>query len=206
MYKVISRIGQMPLPDYIKREPTELDKETYQTVYADKIGSIAAPTAGIHFTEELLERIAKKGVRIAKVTLHIGYGAFQPIDVEDLTKHRMHSESFEIPKESVELINKTLKSKGRVFAAGASVVRALESSVLTSGTVKQNKGWTDKFIFPPYDFKIVSAFLTNFHPPKSTLMLMSAAFMGPEELMAAYKRAMKSEYRFYAYGDAFLMM
>ncbi len=205
IYKVIERIGQMPLPEYIKRKPSELDKETYQTVYAENTGSIAAPSAGLHITPETLKKLQKKGVRIAYVTLHIGYGAFQPVDVEDLTKHKMHSEYFDIPKESVESINKTLKSKGNVFACGASVVRALESSVLTSGTVKQNRGWTDKFIYPPYEFKIVNRLLTSFHPPKSTLMLLSAAFAGKDNLMKAYRRAAKEDYRFYAYGDVMLI-
>lgn len=206
IYKVIDRIGQMPLPEYIKRDPAELDKDTYQTVFAEKTGSIAAPFAGIHFTKALLKKLDKKGVRIAKITLHIGYGAFQPVEVEDLTKHKMHSEFFEIPKESVELINKTLKTKGSVFACGASVVRALESSVLTSGTVKQNRGWTDKFIYPPYEFKIVSKLITNFHPPKSTLMLMASAFAGKDPLMKAYRKAIKNEYQFYAYGDAMIII
>lgn len=206
LYKVIERIGYMPLPDYIKREPNDLDKETYQTVFADKVGSVAAPTAGIHFTKALIKKLEKKGVRIAYVTLHIGYGAFEPIEVEDLTKHKMHSEYFEIPKESVEAINKTLKNKGNVFACGASVVRALESSVLTSGTIKQNKGWTDKFIFPPYDFKIVSKYITNLHPPKSTLFLLSCAFGGEERIIDAHKLAVKDEYRLFAYGDAMLIL
>lgn len=205
LYKVIERIGQMPLPEYIRREPSELDKETYQTVFAEHTGSVAAPSAGIHVTKALIKRLERKGVKIAPITLHIGYGAFEPVDVEDLTKHKMHSEYFEIPKESVEIINKALKSKKNVFAAGASVVRALESSVLTSGTVKQNKGWTDKFIYPPYDFKIVNRLITNFHPPKSTLMLLSAAFAGKDNLIKAYRRAAKSEYGFYAYGDALLI-
>ena len=205
IYKIIERIGQMPLPEYIKREPSELDKDTYQTVYAQETGSIAAPSAGLHFTKNIIKKLQKKGVRIAYVTLHIGYGAFQPVDVEDLTKHKMHSEYFEIPKESVELINRTLKAKGNVFACGASVTRALESSVLTSGTVKQNKGWTDKFVYPPYEFKIVSRLITGFHPPKSTLMLLSAAFAGKDTLIDAYKQAAKEEYRFFAYGDALMI-
>ncbi len=205
IYKIIERIGQMPLPEYIKREPSELDKDTYQTVYAQETGSIAAPSAGLHFTKNIIKKLQKKGVRIAYVTLHIGYGAFQPVDVEDLTKHKMHSEYFEIPKESVELINRTLKAKGNVFACGASVTRALESSVLTSGTVKQNKGWTDKFVYPPYEFKIVSRLITGFHPPKSTLMLLSAAFAGKDTLIDAYKLAAKEEYRFFAYGDALMI-
>lgn len=206
IYDVIQRIGHMPLPEYIKREPTEDDKHLYQTVYAEKVGSVAAPAAGIHFTKELIEKLEKKGVRIATITLNIGYGAFQEVDVEDLTKHKMHSEYYEINKQAVDTINRTIKQKGRVVACGASVVRALESSILTSGNVKLNTGWTDKFIYPPYDFRIVNGFITNFHPPMSTLMLMSAAFGGKDNLMNAYKKAGKDKYKFYAYGDALLIM
>jgi S-adenosylmethionine:tRNA ribosyltransferase-isomerase len=206
IYKTIDRIGQMPLPEYIKRDPTELDKETYQTVFADKIGSVAVPSAGLHFTKPLLKKLEDKGVNIARITLHIGYSVFDPVDVEDLTKHKMHSEYFEINKEAVETINKALKAKKQVVAAGSSVARALESSVLTSNAVKINKGWTDKFIYPPYEFKIVSRFITNFHPPKSTLMLLSAAFAGKDELLKAYKKGMKQEARFFSYGDALFVI
>jgi S-adenosylmethionine:tRNA ribosyltransferase-isomerase len=206
IYRIIDRIGQMPLPDYIKREPTELDKETYQTVFADKIGSVAAPSAGLHFTKPLLKKLEEKGVQIARITLHIGYSVFDPVDVEDLTKHKMHSEYFEITKETVEIINKALKSKKQIVAAGSSVARALESSVLTTNAIKINKGWTDKFIYPPYEFKIVSRLITNFHPPKSTLMLLSAAFAGKDELMKAYKKALKQESRFFSYGDALFII
>ncbi len=206
IYKTIDRIGQMPLPEYIKRDPTELDKDTYQTIFADKIGSVAVPSAGLHFTKPLLKKLEDKGVNIARITLHIGYSVFDPVDVEDLTKHKMHSEYFEINREAVETINKALKAKKQVVAAGSSVARALESSVLTSNAVKINKGWTDKFIYPPYEFKIVSRLITNFHPPKSTLMLLSAAFAGKDELLKAYKRAVKQEQRFYSYGDALFVI
>lgn len=206
IYRIIDRIGQMPLPDYIKRDPTELDKETYQTIFADKIGSVAVPSAGLHFTKALLKKLEEKGVAIARITLHIGYSVFDPVDVEDLTKHKMHSEYFEINKEAVEIINKALKGKKQVVAAGSSVARALESSVLTTNAIKINKGWTDKFIYPPYEFKIVSRLITNFHPPKSTLMLLSAAFAGKEELMKAYKKGMKQEARFFSYGDALFVI
>ncbi|MCS6808160.1 MAG: tRNA preQ1(34) S-adenosylmethionine ribosyltransferase-isomerase QueA [Bacteroidota bacterium] len=206
IYRIIDRIGQMPLPNYIKREPTELDKETYQTVFAEKIGSVAAPSAGLHFTKSLLKKLEEKGVAIARITLHIGYSVFDPVDVEDLTKHKMHSEYFEISKEAVEIINKALKNKKHIVAVGSSVARALESSVLTTNAVKINKGWTDKFIYPPYEFKIVSRLITNFHPPKSTLMLLSAAFAGKDELMKAYKKAIKQEARFFSYGDALFII
>jgi S-adenosylmethionine:tRNA ribosyltransferase-isomerase len=180
LFNVIERIGEMPLPEYIKREPVEIDKQTYQTVFSnsDFLSSIAPPTAGLHFTEEILEKLQSKGVKIVKIVLNIGQGIFEKIEVEDLTKHRMYSEYFEISRETAETINKSLKMKKNVFAAGASVVRALESSVLTTGAVKPNRGWTDKFIYPPYEFKIATRFLTNFHPPASPSMLMASTFAG----------------------------
>jgi S-adenosylmethionine:tRNA ribosyltransferase-isomerase len=197
----------MPLPEYIKREPVEIDKQTYQTVFSnsDFLSSIAPPTAGLHFTEEILEKLQSKGVKIVKIVLNIGQGIFEKIEVEDLTKHRMYSEYFEISRETAETINKSLKMKKNVFAAGASVVRALESSVLTTGAVKPNRGWTDKFIYPPYEFKIATRFLTNFHPPASPSMLMASTFAGHENITKAYKKAMKNDYRFFAYGDAMLI-
>ncbi|MCC6845091.1 MAG: tRNA preQ1(34) S-adenosylmethionine ribosyltransferase-isomerase QueA [Bacteroidetes bacterium] len=208
LHKVIDRIGQMPIPSYIKRDPTELDKEMYQCVFANpnKLASIAPPTAGLHFTEEIIAELEKKGVRIARITLHIGQGIFENIEVEDLTKHRMYSEYFEISKDSSDLINKSLKSKKSVFAVGASVVRALESSVLTTGAVKPNRGWTDKFIYPPYEFKITNRFITNFHQPATPSLLLTSAFSGLDLLVKSYKRASKQDYRFFAYGDAMLIL
>ncbi|MCX6146529.1 MAG: tRNA preQ1(34) S-adenosylmethionine ribosyltransferase-isomerase QueA [Candidatus Kapabacteria bacterium] len=207
LFKIIERIGEMPLPEYIKRDPNEHDKVTYQTVFANPnyLCSIAPPSAGLHFTPELLKALEDKGVKIAKLDLNIGQGIFENIEVEDLTKHRMYSEYFEISRESAETINKSLKNKKQVYAVGTSVLRALESSVLTSGATKPNKGWTDKFIYPPYDFKVATAFITTFHPPASPSLLVSAAFGGKENIFKAYKRAMKSEYRFLAYGDALLI-
>lgn len=207
LFKVIERIGEMPLPEYIKRDPANKDKDTYQTVFAndEHLSSIAPPTGGLHFTEELLDKLDKKGVRIAKLNLNIGQGVFENIEVEDLTKHRMYSEYFEISSASAELINKSLVSKKNIFAAGSSVVRALETSVLTTGRVKPNKGWTDKFIYPPYEFKIVNRFITNFQPSASPPLLLTAAFTGKEMMFRAYKQAMKTDYRFLAYGDAILI-
>lgn len=207
LFDVITRIGEMPLPEYIKREPTELDKQTYQTVFSNEncLASIAPPTAGLHFTEELLAAIEDKGVKITRLSLHIGQGIFENIEVEDLTKHRMYSEYFEISRESAEIINKSLKAKKDVYAVGTSVIRALESSVLTTGAVKPNKGWTDKFIYPSYDFKIATKLITNFHPPASPSLLVSGAFAGKENLFKAYKKAIKNDYRFLAYGDAILI-
>jgi len=208
LFKVIERIGEMPLPAYIKRDPTEHDKETYQCVFANpnKTASIAPPTAGVHFTQKMLKELEAKGVRIATVSLNIGQGIFENIEVEDLTKHRMYSEYFEITKDNADTINKSLKSKKNVYAVGCSVARALEASVLTTGAVKPNKGWTDKFIYPPYEFKIANRFITNFHPPATPSILLSAAFAGKELLFKAYKRAIKSDYRLFAYGDAMLII
>ncbi|MBL7999251.1 MAG: tRNA preQ1(34) S-adenosylmethionine ribosyltransferase-isomerase QueA [Candidatus Kapabacteria bacterium] len=208
LHKVIERIGQMPIPTYIKREPNDDDKDAYQTVFAnaEKSRSIAPPTSGLHFTKELLKALDKKGVRIAYITLNIGQGIFENIEVEDLTKHRMYSEHFEITRENADIINKSLKAKRNVFACGCSVARALESSVLTTQTVKPNHGWTDKYIFPPYDFKITKRLITNFHPPATTSLLLTTAFAGKELLFKSYKHAMKSDYRFLAYGDAMLII
>ncbi|MFN6135209.1 MAG: S-adenosylmethionine:tRNA ribosyltransferase-isomerase, partial [Bacteroidota bacterium] len=209
LHEVIETIGQMPIPEYIKREPTEDDKKDYQCVFANpaKVGSIAPPTAGLHFSDKLLKAAEKKGVKIATVQLNIGQGVFETIEVEDLTKHRMYSEYFEITKDSADVINKALKSKRNVYAVGCSVVRALESSVLTSGIVKPNKGWTDKFIHPPYEFKIANRFITNFHQPASPSLLVATAYAGGKDAMfKAYKRAMKSDYRLFAYGDALMII
>ncbi len=206
LYKTIERIGLMPLPPYINREPTDDDRESYQTIFAKTNGSVAAPTAGLHFSKKLIARLERKGVKIARVMLHINRSTFDPVEVEDLTKHKMHSEQFEITSTAAETINKTIKSKGRVFAVGASVVRALESSVLTVGMVKPNRTWTDKFIYPPYDFKIVDGLITNFHPAESTVLMLTAAFAGRERLLKAYKHAIKAGYRFYSYGDAMLIV
>ena len=207
LFEVIERIGEMPLPEYIKRDPQELDKDTYQCVFAnpEHLASISPPTAGLHFTEEILQALEDKGVRIARVLLNIGQGIFEKIEVEDLTKHRMYSEYFHISRESAELINKSLKSKKNVYAVGSSVARAIEASVLTSGAVKPNKGWTDKFIYPPYDFKIINRMITNFHPQASPSLLLAAAFAGKENIFKAYKKAIKANYRFLAYGDAMLI-
>jgi S-adenosylmethionine:tRNA ribosyltransferase-isomerase len=208
LFNVLERIGLMPIPEYLKRDADETDKEHYQTVFANdgKNTSIAPPTSGLHFSKEMMKALDKKGVKFAYVSLNIGQGIFETIEVEDLTKHRMYSEHFEITRENADIINKTIKSKRNVYAVGCSVVRALESSVLTSFTVKPNNGWTDKFIYPPYDFKICKGFLTNFHPPATTSLLLSTAYVGKELLFKAYKHAMKNDYRFLAYGDAMLVL
>lgn len=207
LFSVIERIGEMPLPEYINRKPEDKDKETYQCIFANpnNLASISPPAAGLHFTDEILAALEEKGVRIARVVLNIGQGIFEKIEVEDLTKHRMYSEYFEIKREAAETINKSLKAKKNVFAAGSSVARALEASVLTTGAVKPNKGWTDKFIYPPYEFKIVTRLLTNFHPPASPSLLLTTAFGGKENIFKAYKKAIKDKYRFLVYGDAMLI-
>ncbi len=205
-FKIIERIGKMPLPYYIKRDSTEKDKETYQTVFARSIGAVAAPTAGLHFTKRLLATLKRKGVKIVPVVLHVGLGSFRPVEVEDLTKHKMDSEYYDIPEATVEAVNKTIDSKGMVFVVGTSTCRAVESSVTTDGHLKSTRGWTDKFIFPPYDFKIADRLITNFHMPESTLLMLSSAFAGRDFMMKAYKRAIKEGYRFFSYGDAMLLM
>ncbi len=205
-FRIIDRIGKMPLPYYIKRDPTEKDKETYQTVFARAIGAVAAPTAGLHFSKRLLSTLKRKGVKVVPVVLHIGLGSFRPVEVEDLTKHKMDSEYYEIHESTVQVVNKVIDSRGTVFVVGTSTCRALESSVTTDGHLKSNRGWTDKFIFPPYDFKITDRLITNFHMPESTLLMLAAAFVGRDLLMKAYKRAIKEGYRFYSYGDSMLLL
>lgn len=205
-FKFVEKYGLVPLPPYIKRQPEEGDKEWYQTVYAEFVGSVAAPTAGLHFTTKLLKKIERKGVKVVPIVLHIGIGTFRKIEVEDLSKHRMDSEYFEISAESASKINETIDKKKSVVAVGTSVVRALESSVTADGHVKPYKGWTDKFIYPPYDFKIVNKLITNFHMPESTPLILTAAFTGLDLLMQAYKHAIKSGYRFLSYGDAMLII
>jgi S-adenosylmethionine:tRNA ribosyltransferase-isomerase len=206
IFKLIDRIGVTPLPYYIKRDATVKDKESYQTVYARVIGAVAAPTAGLHFTRALIKKIEAKGVKVAPVVLHVGLGSFRAVEVEDLTKHKMDSEFFEIPIDSVHTINKAIDTKHHVFVVGTSACRAVESSVTSDGHVKPNKGWTDKFIFPPFDFKVADRLITNFHLPESTLLMLASAFAGHEFLMRAYKKAIKERYRFYSYGDAMMIV
>lgn len=206
IYKILDKIGRMPLPHYIKREPTDKDKEDYQTIYARVVGAVAAPTAGLHFSLRLVSRLEKKGVKIVPVTLHIGIGTFRTVDVEDLTKHRMDSEFYEVPFETARAINQTIDARKNVFAVGTSVVRVLESNVTTDRHVKSGRGWTDKFIYPPYEFKVVDHLVTNFHLPETTLIMLVSAFTGHELMMRAYKKAMKEQYRFYSYGDAMLIL
>ncbi|QMU30096.1 tRNA preQ1(34) S-adenosylmethionine ribosyltransferase-isomerase QueA [Adhaeribacter radiodurans] len=205
-YKTINELGETPLPKYIKREAQPEDRERYQTVYAKHVGAVAAPTAGLHFTKEVLKRLEFKGINVTPVTLHVGLGTFRPVDVEDLTKHKMDSESFIVPEETALLVNQALDNKKRVCSIGTTTLRALESSVSANGRLKPNEGWTDKFIFPPHDFRIANALLTNFHMPESTLLMMTAAFGGYELIMEAYNVAVKEKYNFFSYGDAMLVI
>ncbi len=205
IYKAIEKMGKTPLPPYIKRDAVDEDREDYQTVFAKQDGSVAAPTAGLHFTKDLLRKIKKKGVKVVPVLLHIGLGTFRPVEVEDLTKHKMDSEYFEIPEKTADVINEAIRNKKSVVVVGTSVTRALESSVTSEGFVKPNIGWTDKFIFPPYEFKIVRKLITNFHQPESTLLMLASAFGGYDNIRKAYRKALKEGYRFLSYGDAMLI-
>jgi len=206
VYKSVEKIGLTPLPPYIKREPEPEDKENYQTVYARVDGAVAAPTAGLHFTQKLLAKIEKKGVHIVPVVLHIGLGTFRPVEVEDLTKHKMDSEYYEITHQSSEIVNKAIRDKHSVIAVGTSSARALETSVTADAFIKPSRGWTDKFIYPPYEFKVVDKLITNFHMPESTLLMLLCAFAGTDFAMKAYKKALKENYRFLSYGDAMLIL
>jgi S-adenosylmethionine:tRNA ribosyltransferase-isomerase len=206
VFEAIEKIGHTPLPPYIKRDPEPSDKENYQTVYAKVPGSVAAPTAGLHFTEKLIQKIEKKGIKFVPVILHIGLGTFRPVDVEDLTKHRMDSEYYEIPPTSAEIINEAIRNNKNVFIVGTSTCRALETSTTAEGFIKPNRGWTDKFIYPPYQFKVTKKLITNFHAPESTLILLVAALLGTDLTMKAYKKAVKDKYRFLSYGDAMLIL
>ncbi len=206
VFKAVEKIGLTPLPPYIKREPEAADKDNYQTVYAQVDGSVAAPTAGLHFTDKLLEKVKEKGATVVPVILHIGLGTFRPVEVEDLTKHKMDSEYYEISAKSAEIINKAMDAKKNVIVVGTSSTRALETSVTAEGRVKPGRGWTDKFIYPPYDFKIVDKLITNFHAEESTLLMLVCAFADTDFVMKAYKKALKEGYRFLSYGDAMLLI
>ncbi|MBU1114835.1 MAG: tRNA preQ1(34) S-adenosylmethionine ribosyltransferase-isomerase QueA [Bacteroidetes bacterium] len=206
IFKAIEKLGSTPLPPYIKRESVKEDREDYQTVFAREDGSVAAPTAALHFTPELVKLIKKKGIKIATVILHIGLGTFRYVEVEDLTKHRMDSEYFEVPEKSCDIINEAKSAKKKIFVVGTSATRALETSITADGLVKPDFGWTDKFIFPEYDFKIVDKLITNFHQPESTLLMLTAAFAGYDLMMKGYKKALKEKYRFLSYGDAMLIL
>lgn len=199
-------LGETPLPKYIKRKATAEDKERYQTVFASQEGAVAAPTAGMHFSRELLKRLELKGVEFAEVTLHVGLGTFRAVEVEDLTKHKMDSEQFIIPQSSVDIVNRGIENKQKICAVGTTAMRAIESAVSANRILKAADDWTSKFIFPPYEFSIANSMITNFHTPESTLLMMVAAFGGYEYVMNAYEVAIKEKYNFYSYGDAMLII
>ncbi len=203
-FSALDKIGQMPLPPYITEELK--DKERYQTVYSHELGSAAAPTAGLHFTEELMDKIRAKGVNIAYVTLHVGLGTFRPVKVDDVTKHKMHSEHYEIPAETAELINKTKQNGGRVISIGTTTCRTLESVAAEHGGIIPCEGFTDIFIYPGFEFKVLDGLVTNFHLPESTLIMLVSAFAGYDNIMNAYKTAVDEKYRFFSFGDAMAIL
>lgn len=204
--QTITDLGETPLPKYIKRSVEPEDEDRYQTIYAKVEGAVAAPTAGLHFSRELMKRLELKGVDFAEITLHVGLGTFRPVEVEDLTKHKMDSEQIIISEKCTEIVNRAKMNKGKVIAVGTTSMRAIETSVSTDGLLKPFDGWTNKFIFPPYDFSIADALITNFHTPLSTLLMMISAFGGHDLMMEAYHQAIKEKYRFYSYGDAMLIL
>jgi len=204
----ITELGETPIPPYIKelREVVPEDEERYQTIYAKNEGAVAAPTAGLHFSKSLLKRLEIKGIEFAELTLHIGLGTFRTVDVEDLTKHKMDSEQAEITQEVADIVNRGKEKRKRICAVGTTSMRAIESSVSTDGLLKPFTGWTNKFIFPPYDFSIANCMITNFHTPQSTLLMMVAAFADLDFVKKAYDEAVKEKYQFYSYGDAMLII
>ena len=202
----ITKLGQTPLPKYINREPIPEDEERYQTIFAANEGAVAAPTAGLHFSKQLRKRLETKGIDFAPLTLHVGLGTFRPVEVEDLTKHKMDSEELYVGEHTSKMVNEAKANKKKICSIGTTVTRGLESSVTVTRELKPFGGWTNKFIFPPYEFSIPDAMITNFHTPKSTLLMMISAFCGHDLLMEAYKVAIKEKYRFYSYGDAMLIL
>jgi len=202
----LKELGETPIPKYIKRDVMPEDEERYQTIFAKHEGAVAAPTAGLHFSKHLMKRLEIKGVEFSELTLHVGLGTFNPVEVEDLSKHKMDSEEIIIPAKSTEIVNNGIKNNKRICAVGTTVMRSIESSVSSNGQLNPYTGWTNKFIFPPYDFSVANCMITNFHTPKSTLLMMVAAFAGYDLTMKVYKEAVKEKYRFYTYGDAMLII
>jgi S-adenosylmethionine:tRNA ribosyltransferase-isomerase len=202
----ITELGETPLPKYIKRDVEPEDEERYQTIFAKVEGAVAAPTAGLHFSRQLLKRLELKGINFAEVTLHVGLGTFRSVEVEDLTKHKMDSEQVIVSEAAADMVNNAKRTKHRVCAIGTTAMRSIETSVSTEGYLKPFDGWTNKFIFPPYEFSIADCLITNFHTPLSTLLMMISAFAGHELMMQAYQEAIREKYRFYSYGDAMLIL
>ena len=206
LMKAVDELGETPLPREINRQTEDADRERYQTVYAEHTGAVAAPTAGMHFTKAMMKRMEIKGVHFAPITLHVGLGTFRQVDVEDLTKHKTDSENYRITPEAAEIVNKALDAERRVCAVGTTSLKAIESSVSANSRLKPVEGWTDRFIFPPYDFKIANALITSLHLPESILLMMTTAFGGYDLVMKAYEEAIKEKYRFFSYGDAMLIL
>ncbi len=204
-HELLERIGKIPLPPYIERESDEEDKERYQTVYCKEEGSVAAPTAGLHFTEELIENALEKGIKIAYVTLHVGIGTFRPVKCEKVEEHKMHFEEYEIDEENATIINATKKAGGRIISVGTTSTRTVESAAAPDGTVIPGRGKTDIFIYPGYHFKVIDRLITNFHLPKSTLLMLISALYNREKILEIYKEAVEQKYRFFSYGDAMLI-
>jgi len=205
-YNIIDTLGETPLPISINRPAEPEDRERFQSLFAKHVGAVAAPAAGLHFTKQVVKRFEIKGVIITPITLHIGLGSFRPVDVEDLTKHKMDSENYRITQDTSDIVNKAIDNKKRVCAVGTTSMRTLETSVSASNRPKPGEGWTDKFIFPPYEFKICNTLITNFHMPQSTLMMMACAIGGYDLIMKAYRLAIKEKYRFFSYGDVMLII
>lgn len=204
--KELNQLGNTPLPKDIGRPVEDLDKERFQTIFAKEIGAVAAPTAGLHYSRELMKRLEIKGIEFAELTLHIGLGTFRNIDVEDLSKHKMDAEYFRIPSKCADIVNKAKEDKRRICAVGTTSMRAIETAVSAERLLKTAEGWTNKFIYPPYEFSIANCMVSNFHLPKSSLMIMVCAFGGYELIMDAYSEALKEGYRFFSYGDAMLIL
>ncbi|WP_272151914.1 tRNA preQ1(34) S-adenosylmethionine ribosyltransferase-isomerase QueA [Tenacibaculum aiptasiae] len=200
------KLGETPLPKYIKREVEPSDEDRYQTIFAKHEGAVAAPTAGLHFSKHLMKRLEIKGIDFAETTLHVGLGTFNPVEVEDLSKHKMDSEKIIVPQNSADMVNNAMANKRKICAVGTTVMRTVESSVSSKKKLNSYEGWTNKFIFPPYDFSIANCMITNFHTPKSTLLMMVSAFAGHDFMMEAYQEAIKEKYKFYSYGDAMLIL
>ncbi len=205
-HELLERIGKIPLPPYIERESDDEDKERYQTVYCKEEGSVAAPTAGLHFTQELIGRALQKGVKIAYVTLHVGIGTFRPVKCEIIEEHKMHFEEYEIDEENAAVINETKKAGGRIISVGTTSTRTVESAAAQDGTVIAGHGNTDIFIYPGYRFKVIDSLITNFHLPKSTLLMLVSALYNRENILEAYKEAVEQKYRFFSYGDAMFII
>ena len=199
-YEILDELGEMPLPPYIHEKLQ--DKDRYQTVYAKNIGSAAAPTAGLHFTEELMNKIQNKGIKIEYITLHVGLGTFRPVSVEDVTNHKMHSEFYQMNKSTAKVLNEAKKNKNRIISVGTTSTRTLETIMNLYGEFKECSGWTDIFIYPGYEFKAITSLITNFHLPKSTLIMLVSALAGKDKIMNAYSEAVKEEYRFFSFGDS----